>query len=201
MSRAILTDDLTEAPAAASGRSAPSGTDNAAIWFVCHYPETGEADERAAAVRALHESLGLPIWLFGTCLARYERSVEVMLKEKLVQLGIRPQAIFCSGDLEGIGDCLDTIQEARKVVGVARQTGLTLLFCVSNSLQLLQVYFLVRKEPIRIVYVPTRLRDWRLWYLGARIALIPMAILGIRDDSLVFRLLRRARASLRRWPF
>ena len=73
--------------------------------------------------------------------------------------------------------------------------------CISNRLQLLQVYGLLRNQQIELLFVPTPLRDWRWWYVTGRLLLIPLAFLGVgyRFPPLV--LVRHARAKLSMWPF
>lgn len=181
-------------PAARRGRTA-------ALWLLCHYPGSAEATERIAAVRQLYERTGLPVLVFASALARYTRPVEELLKEELVQSGVRAQDIICSADVEGIGDCFDTVQEAHNVAAAAERLGFSMLIGVSNWLQLFQVSLLLRGREVSLLYVPTRLRDRRLWYLVARVAIIPLVAAGVGRDFLLFRVLRRARARIRRWPF
>lgn len=178
----------------------PDGT-RVAIWLLCHYPDTAEADERIEAAVRLHRQRGLPIWLYGSSTARYPESVERIIRGKLLGRGVGPEAVICSGDLPSSTPSLDTVQEAQNVTAAARRQGIQTLLCVSNRLQLLQVRALLRREPLSFVWIPTRLRDWRWWYVGGRLLLIPLAFLGIgpRFAPLIF--VRWARTRLERWPF
>lgn len=172
-----------------------------ALWLLCHYPGTPETNERIDAVQQLHETTGLPVFVFASTLARYTKPVEQLLKEQLVQGGVPAADVICSADVAGIGECLDTVQEAHNVVTAAERLGFSTLIAVSNRLQLCQVSLLVRHRRLSVHYVATPLRDRRLWYLAARLAIIPLVAAGVRRDFLPFRLLRRARARLRHWPF
>lgn len=178
----------------------PDGT-RAAIWLLCHYPDTTEADERIETAVRLHRQRGLPIWLYGSSTARYPESVERIIRGKLLGRGVDPDAVICSGDMPSSTPSLDTIQEAQNVTAAARRQGIQTLLCVSNRLQLLQVRALLRREPLAFVWIPTRLRDWRWWYVGGRLLLIPLAFLGIgpRFAPLIF--VRWARTRLETWPF
>lgn len=193
------------APAVASAEAVTLKRDGrrnpAALWLLCHYPGTPETDERIDAVLKLYEKTRLPVFVFASALAGYTKSVDQLLKEELVRRGVRPDDIICSADVEGIGDCLDTVQEAHNVVTAAERLGFSTLIGVSNWLQLFQVSLLLRGREVSLLYVPTRLRDRRLWYLIARLAIIPLVAAGVGRDFLPFRVLRRARARIRRWPF
>lgn len=173
----------------------------AALWLLCHYPGTPEANERIDAVRKLYEKTGLPVFVFASTLARYTMPVEKLLKEELIRCGVPAEDIICSADVEGTGDCLDTVQEAHNVVDAAERLGFSTLIGVSNWLQLFQVSLLVRGRDVSVLYVATRLRDRRLWYLIGRLAIIPLVAAGVGRDFLLFRALRTARARIRRWPF
>jgi hypothetical protein len=178
--------------------AAPSAS---AIWLVCHYPETAEIDERIETACRLHSRIGAPIWIFGTNLARYERSVEQLIKDKVMARGVDPGAIVCSADFGNVGDCLDTVQEAYAIARAARASGVTQLFAVSNALQLTQIRLLLQGDGLTVTYVPSRWVDRRLWYVLARLVVIPFAWAGVPQDFVLFRLLRRARATLAWWPF
>jgi hypothetical protein len=171
------------------------------IWLVCHYPETAEIDERIETACRLHDRIGAPIWIFGTHLARYESSVEQLIKDKVMARGVDPGAIVCSADLGDVGDCLDTVQEAHAIVRAARANHVTQLFAVSNALQLTQIRFLLQRDGLMVTYVPSRWVDRRPWYVLARLVVIPLAWAGVPRDFVLFRLLRRARATLAWWPF
>jgi uncharacterized SAM-binding protein YcdF (DUF218 family) len=171
----------------------------AAIWLLCTYPETAEADERVRAAARLHRALGLPIWLFGSRSAQYPTPVETTLRAKLVAAGVPRQAVACSSDLTA-AVTLDTSQEAVNVAATARARGIDTLVCVSNRLQLLQVRALLRGAGLTLVLVPTPLRDRRWWYVTFRLLLIPLAALGLGHRFLPLVLLRHARARLARWP-
>lgn len=195
----------TDAPAFASAEAFPfkpgARLGAAALWLLCHYPGAPETNERIDAVRRLYEKTGLPVFVFASALARYTTSVEELLKEELVRCGVRPDDIICSADVEGIGDCLDTVQEAHNVAVAAERLGFSTLIAVSNWLQLFQVSLLLRGRDVSLLYLPTRLRDRRLRYLVARVAIIPLVALGVGRDFFPFRILRRARARIRHWPF
>jgi len=174
---------------------------NSVIWLLCHYPDTAEADERVERAAQLQKELGIPVWLYGSSTARYPDSAEGMIRQKLLRRGVNPKAIICSGDLSHTAPSFDTVQEAQNVAAAAKQNGVKTLVCISNRLQLLQVRALLRYEPLTFVWVQTRLRDWRWWYVSGRLLLIPLAYLGIgqRFAPLVF--VRWARARLSVWPF
>jgi hypothetical protein len=177
------------------------GRPTSAIWLLCHYPETREADERIKAAAAMHRDTGLPIWLSGTSSARYPASVEHLFKEQLLAAGVPEAAVRCSHELGIVSPSLDTVQEAENVSAVAGREGVTTLIGVSNRLQLLQVRGLFRGKPVRLVAAPVPLRDWRWWYVAVRLLLIPLAFLGIGRRFPPLMLVRRARASLASWPF
>ncbi len=174
---------------------------NAAIWLLCHYPETSEADVRIIRAVALHKQWGFPIWLYGSNSARYPESVERLMKRQIMKLGVAPEAILCSGDNPLSPLSLDTVQEAKNVVGQAKQQGLKTLICISNRLQLLQVKALLRHESLNFVWVSTPLRDWRWWYVLGRVVLIPLAFLGIGPNFAPLLFVRWARARIASWPF
>lgn len=174
---------------------------SAAIWLLCHYPDTPEADERIQKATQIHKQWGLPIWLYGSSSARYPESVERLLKKQLVRCGVAPGVVVCSGDTPGSPLSLDTVQEAMNVAADAKRKGVQSLVCISNGLQLLQVKELLRREPLEFFWVSTRLRDWRWWYVMGRLLLIPLAYVGIGRQFLPLVLIRRARAKLAAWPF
>lgn len=182
-------------------RSPQKDTSRSVIWLLCHYPDTHETDERVEAASQLHRRWGFPIWLFGSSTARYPASVERMIKKKLSDQGIDPSAVVCSGDLPCSGFSFDTVQEAHNVAVMAKQQAVGTLLCVSNRLQLLQVRALLRHEPLTFVWAPTRLRDWRWWYIGVRLVLIPLAYLGIGRQFAPLIFVRWARMKLSAWPF
>ncbi len=173
----------------------------AVIWLLCHYPNTEEADERVRVASALHRAIGLPIWIFGSATARYPASVESLLKKKLLEAGIPPEAVVCSADQGDVLDSLDTVQEIANVFEMVSRRGVTTLICVSNRLQLLQVRGFLRNKSIQLVFVPSQLREWRCWYVMGRLILIPLAFLGIGRRFPLLVLVRRARAKLAAWPF
>lgn len=173
----------------------------AVIWVLCHYPDTAEADERVSTAMRLHGRYGLPIWLYGSCSARYPESVERLLKRKLVALGVSAEAVSCSADVPGASVSLDTVQEAYNVAAQAQRQGIRTLVCVSNRLQLLQVKALLRRHPLTFVWVPTLLRERRWWYVAVRLILIPLAFAGIGRHFLPLHLVRWARVHLQSWPF
>lgn len=186
---------------AVSPESGSGAGSNSVIWLLCHYPDTAEADERAERAAQIHKELGIPVWLYGSSTARYPDSAERMIRQKLLRRGVNPKAIICSGDLSHATPSFDTVQEAQNVVAAARQNGIKTLVCISNRLQLLQVKALLRYEPLTFVWVQTKLRDWRWWYVSGRLLLIPLAYFGIgqRFAPLIF--VRWARARLPAWPF
>lgn len=174
---------------------------NIVIWLLCHYPETEEADERIRQTVRIHNEWDWPIWIYGSCSARYPESVEWLLKQKLIQQGVRPEAIFCSGDPSQSTIVLDTVQEAYNVAADAKRRGVRVFVCISNRLHLLQVRALLRREPIEFVWVATPLRDRRWWYVAGRLFLIPLAFMGIGYRFPPLILVRWARARLAHWPF
>jgi uncharacterized SAM-binding protein YcdF (DUF218 family) len=172
----------------------------AVIWLLCHYPDVDETDERVEKAVQLQRELGLPVWLYGSTSARYPASVERLIKQKLIARGVKPDAVLCSVDLVA-EQSLDTVQEARNVAAEAKRQNVQTIFCISNKLQLLQVRALLRQEPLNFVWIATRLRDRRWWYVIGRLVLIPLAYLGMgnRFAPLVF--VRWARINLAAWPF
>lgn len=188
--------DLPNAEALGSARP-----NRAVVWLVCHYPDTSETDERVVMAHSLHVTLRVPIWLFGSRMACYQAATEQLIKAKLLKRGVNPDAIICSGDMDHVPESFDTVQETTNVLAAAKQQGIDTIVCVSNRLQLWQVRGLARGEPIRMVYHPTILREWRWWYLVGRCTLIPLAFLGIGRRFAVLRFIRRARARWPNWPF
>lgn len=172
----------------------------AVIWLICHYPETEEARARVQAACFLQRALDLPIWIFGSATARYPETVEILLRRQVLSDGIPPEAVFCSQQCDGVSETLDTVEEAFNVAALAKQNGISTILCVSNRLHLWQVRGLLRKEPIRLVAVPTPLRDWRWWYVIGRLAIIPLAFAGIGRRFFPLVLIRHARAKLASWP-
>lgn len=175
--------------------------DKAVLWLLCHYPDTRETAERVAVAHALYVKLGVPIWLFGSRMACYPSATEQLIKAELIERGVSPEAIVCSGDMEHVPESFDTVQETINILMVAKRQGIDTIICVSNRLQLWQVRGLVRGEAIRMMYCPTVLREWRWWYLVGRCVLIPLAFLGIGRRLAVLEFIRRARASWPSWPF
>jgi len=98
-------------------------------------------------------------------------------------------------------DSLDTVQEIANVFAMARRRDVTTLICIANRLQLLQVRGFLRNKPIRLVFAPIPLRDWRWWYVIGRLLLIPLAFIGVGQCFLPLVMVRRARAKLATWPF
>jgi uncharacterized SAM-binding protein YcdF (DUF218 family) len=174
--------------------------DKSVVWLLCHYPEHPEALVRVKKAVEIYRQYGMPIWLFGSFNKRYDKPVEQIMKDQLVAEGVPAARVSCSTDLGGAVS-MDTVQEMFNVVRCAKERDLRHVICVSNPLQLLQVHGLLRREKIHLLYVPTTLRDWRLWYVTARLLLIPVAYLGIGPRFLPLRLVRHARASWSRWPF
>lgn len=172
----------------------------AVIWLLCHYPDVDETDERVERTVQLQRELGVPVWLYGSSSARYPASVERLIKQKLIASGVEPEAVLCSVDLV-TEQSLDTVQEARNVVAEAKRQNVRTIYCISNKLQLLQVRALLRQEQLKFVWVATRLRDRRWWYVASRLVLIPLAYLGMgnRFAPLVF--VRWARIHVAAWPF
>jgi uncharacterized SAM-binding protein YcdF (DUF218 family) len=181
-------------------RKIPS-SGKAVIWLLCHYPGTPEADERVQAAASVYFQSRLPIWLYGSSSARYPDSVERLLKHKLAARGVPSDAVICSDDVPGTPPSLDTVQEAINVATTARATGIKTLICISNRLQLLQVKALLRREPLTLVEIPTPLRDWRWWYVMSRLALVPLAFMGVGRQFLPLTFVRWARANFSFWPF
>ncbi len=192
----LPTQDFT-----ASTLAIPTHDLKAVVWLLCHYPDTEEADERVRAACSLYRALGLPFWLFGTATARYQISVERLLKEKLVAAGIPAERVVCSSDRQERYTSLDTVQEAYNAAAAAFRDGITTLVCVSNRLQLLQVRCLLKSTSLRLVLVPTRLRDWRWWYVAARLLLIPLAFMGVGPQFAPLVFVRWARSRMAKWPF
>jgi uncharacterized SAM-binding protein YcdF (DUF218 family) len=174
--------------------------DKSVVWLLCHYPEHPEAIERVKKAAEIYRRYELPIWLFGSFNKRYQEPVEQIMKGQLVAEGVPPGKVSCSTDL-GASQSMDTVQEMFNVVRCAKDRDLRHVICVSNPLQLLQVHGLLRREEIHLVYVPITLRDWRWWYLSARLALIPVAYLGFGPGFLPLKLVRHARARWAHWPF
>jgi len=174
---------------------------NSVIWLLCHYPDTAEADERVEKAAQLQKELGIPVWLYGSSSARYPEATERLIKQKILHRGVASDAVVCSGDLPRPAISLDTVQEAYNVVAEARKKGVETLICISNRLQLLQVRALLRHEPLTFVWMRTKLRDWRWWYVSGRILLIPLAYLGIGRQFAPLVFVRWARAKLATWPF
>jgi hypothetical protein len=186
---------------AASPEGRSSAAPNSVIWLLCHYPDTVETDERVEKAAQLQKELGIPIWLYGSSSARYPEATERLIKQKILRRGVASDAVVCSGDLPHPALSLDTVQEAHNVVAEARKKGVKTLICISNRLQLLQVKALLRHEPFAFVWMQTRLRDWRWWYVLGRILLIPLACIGIGRQFAPLVFIRWARARLEMWPF
>ena len=100
---------------AASVPQVRPGDPSVVIWLLCHYPDTAEADVRVEKAAQLHWRLDLPIWLYGSNSARYQDSVEHLIKRKLIHKGIGADAVICSSDHTGNTVSLDTVQEAYNV--------------------------------------------------------------------------------------
>lgn len=145
--------------------------------------------------------LGLRIWLLGSASARYPASVERMIKDKLVAAGIFDEMIICLAERWALPPALDTVQEAMNIMAVATNDGVSVLYCVSNRLQLWQIRGLLRRQPLRLVLTPTPLRDWRWWYVAVRVALIPLAFVGVGQRFPLLILTRWARKRFAAWPF
>jgi hypothetical protein len=172
-----------------------------AIWLLCHYPDTAETTERVAGAVALYRRWNRPIWLYGSNSARYPDSVEKMIKAELVSAGVPSHAVQCSGDLSHVSRSLDTVQEALNVAASAQAAGIETLLCLSNRLQLLQARALLKRHPLRFVWIATPLRDRRWWYLLVRLLLIPLAHAGIGRSFPPLVFVRWARAKLALWPY
>jgi hypothetical protein len=178
-------------------------SESAIIWLMCHYPDTTEMDERIQEAVRVQANLGIPIWIFGTSTAKYPASVEKLVKHKLLKRGTEAAKIVCSSELN-VPESLDTIQETVNIFEHAIENNVTTILCISNSLQLLQVYgYSCRRFGFsgRVIFIPTRLRDWRPWYVSARMALIPLAFLGVGREFPFLRFVRYARSNWTQWPF
>lgn len=173
----------------------------AAIWLLCHYPDHPETDERVDVAARLAQERGWPIWLCGSYAARYAAPIERLVREKLRRRGVPSDAIRCLSEDAPEALAMDTVQEAFSVAAAAREQGVRTLACVSNRLQLWQVRALLRREPLTFVWVPTRLRDRRWWYIGSRLLLIPLAALGVGPRFAPLVAVRWARRRVAAWPF
>jgi uncharacterized SAM-binding protein YcdF (DUF218 family) len=175
------------------------GKGAAVIWLLGHYPNTPETDERVAKACTIHFELGFPIWIFGSRMACFPDTTEQLIKEQLVKQGVKPEFVVCSVDTNIRSESLDTVQEAFNVAAAARYRGVETLICVTNWLQLCQIRALLRRERLSLVPATTRLRDWRWWYILARIFLIPLAFGGRGKSFIVLKLVRNARARWQWW--
>lgn len=184
-----------------ASREASAGVRPSVIWLLCHYPEVEETDERVRKAAEVQRALDIPVWLYGSSSARYPESVERLIQRKLVQYGVAADQVFCSADLQIDGQSLDTVQEARNVAAEAKRRNIDTVYCISNRLQLLQVKALLRREPLRFVWISSELRDWRWWYVATRLMLIPLAYLGMGNRLAPLVFLRWARGHLAAWPF
>lgn len=172
--------------------------ERSAIWLLCHYPDHPETDVRVQKAYEVHRKWGLPIWLFGSNNAHFSAPVEDLIKKKLVDLGVHPAQVRLSSEF-GSAPSLDTVQEMLNVVATAKKEGVTRLVCISNALQLMQVYGLMRDERERFVFMPTKLTDKRWWYVGTRLALIPVAFAGVGPKFIPLRFVRHARGRWKKW--
>lgn len=164
----------------------------AAVWLLGHYPDCAEADARVDKTVDLTRGNELPIWLFATATPRYPASIEAMLRDKLVARGISAERILCSADVGGC-QSFETAQELSAILSHARRNSVEQIICVSNRLHLLQVGLLARDvKDIELSFEPSCLREWRWWYLAARIGLVPLAYLGPNFGPLSW--VRHARA-------
>ncbi len=168
-----------------------------AIWLVAHYAETAETNERMAKAIELYRETKLPIWVFASPTYHYPVSLEITLRNDLIAKGVAPEKVLCSHQVVST-PCLDTVQEMETILGTAQAKGIKALYCVSNQLQLWQIQALSKRHPVKLHFVPTPLREWRWWYLGTRIGLLPFAHLGIGPNFPLLRLVRHGRA---KWSF
>jgi hypothetical protein len=165
------------------------------IWLMCHYPDTAEMSERVKHAVKIQKKYGIEIWLFGSVSADYPESVEKLVSKEVVAAGAAADKVRCSVDFE-VKESLDTIQEIENIFAQATLRNVSTLFIISNHLHLLQVYGFSRKRTAyrgQVIFVPSRLRDWRWWYLAGRIFLIPIGFLGIGRNFPPLNLVRRTR--------
>lgn len=167
--------------------------------MLCHYPEHKETAERAKKTSEVQKLLDLPVWIFGSASARYPEPVEAMTAKILLALGVPKDKVIRSSEMDAEVS-LDTVQEMFNVVKLAKERGVERIICVSNPLQLMQVHGLLRKEGLDLIYCPSTLKDWRWWYVTMRIALIPIAFMGVGKEFPPLKLVRHARAKWPRWP-
>jgi len=171
------------------------------VWNLCHYPDHVETDERIKKAAEIYQAVGVPVWLFGSFSARYGKPVDELTAEKLVALGVPREKVRCSKDFSEEIVTLDTVQEMINILKVAREQGVKQIICVSNPLQLLQIYGFLKREDIEVLYVPTTLRDWRWWYVSVRVALIPLAFANVgKEKFLPLKFVRYARSAWAKWP-
>jgi uncharacterized SAM-binding protein YcdF (DUF218 family) len=132
-------------------------------------------------------------------MACFPDTTEQLIKEQLVKQGVKPELAVCSVDMNINGESLDTVQETFNIAAAAKFRGVETLICVTNWLQLYQIRALLRGERLSLVPATTRLRDWRWWYILARLLLIPLAFAGRGKSFIVLNVVRKARAQWSWW--
>lgn len=170
------------------------------IWMLGHFPEHAECEERAKKTAQVFKVVPAPVWIFGGDFARYDAGFEKLVRDRVVEAGVPAGEVMLGSEATDLRS-FDTIQEMSHVVVTAKKRRKKTLICISNSLQLMQVHAFLRREKLQVLYVPTPMRDFRWWYVAARLGLAPLAYLGFGKDFVPLRVVRHARNEWKNWRF
>jgi hypothetical protein len=165
--------------------------------MVAHYADTPETDARMEKTVELFRKNNLPIFVFASPTFNSHEKLELTLRDELCRRGIPLEMIRCSGEFGDLA-CFDTVQEMENILTTVEALGIKDLYCVSNKLQLLQILALSHNFSVKLHPIVSPLKEWRWWYVSTRLALIPLAQLGVGRD---FALLKLVRYGREKWAF
>lgn len=152
-----------------------------------HEP-TARYRERLNLASALWRQYHRPIWSLAGRLAHMERTTAWYSREYLAARGVDPAAIRILDDFPFLGESIDTFQEIRAAIDVARQIGVTRVALISDVLHLAQISIMLRASALDPIYVPTSLTPaWNLAelrYLAVRVGIIPVTLADRTGQSL-----------------
>jgi uncharacterized SAM-binding protein YcdF (DUF218 family) len=144
--------------------------------------------ERLNLTAALWRQYRVPIWSLAGRLAHMERTTAWYSREYLVDRGVDPAGIRIVDDFPFLGESIETFQEIRAAIEVARRVGVKRVALISDVLHLAQISIMLRASGLDPIYVPTSLTPaWNLAelrYLAVRVGVIPVTLADRTGQSL-----------------
>ena len=144
--------------------------------------------ERLHLAAALWRQYRLPIWSLAGRLAHMERTTADYSREYLVDRGVDAADVRILDEFPFLGESIETFQEVRAAIEVARRTGAKSVAVVSDVLHLAQIAIMLRTSDLDPIFVPTSLTPaWNLSelrYLAVRVGVIPVTLADRTGQSL-----------------